>query len=241
MHTPRNVPPPQRARHGAQECSVAPCLHLCLCTRVCVRVCVTPTSNPHKKGSFDPSLHLCNPLLIPFSPPLAACPPHPCPPPFERFSHKALSCLGQLAHAHTHTHTFQTLQRWACELGQPPVYFSSSHRSRQLPLLFIVGGWMECMGGGGGGGGGGWSGDAGEGWPVWAAEAVETVATHREDKWMTLTFLHSQRAGQQPEPPPPPSPLHLSPPFPSPSFAPLCLSSSSGLAGAGMWPVKGSS
>ena len=152
------VPAPRRAHRRPRECTLIACLHL----RLCTSVSVTPTSNPYKKASFDLSLHLCNPLLILFSPPLAACPPHPCTPPCERFSHKALSCLGQLTH--THTHTLQALQRWACELGQPPVYFSSGHRSRQLPLLFIVGGWMERWG---------------VGWPVWAAEAVGTVATHR--------------------------------------------------------------
>lgn len=48
---------------------------------------------------------------------------------------------------------------------------------------------------------------------MWALEVGEVAATNREDKWMTLTFLCSQRAGQQPcfhsLTPPSDSPLHF--------------------------------
>lgn len=46
------------------------------------------------------------------------------------------------------THTSLSLQRWVCKLGQRCVYFSSGQCSRQLPLLFIVGGWIDGVCGG---------------------------------------------------------------------------------------------
>lgn len=88
-----------------------------------------------------------------------------------------------------HTLSALTLQRWVCELGQQCVYFSSGQCSRQLPLLFIVGGWMEF-----GGEVREKEEEAAQGWPVGTEYEAAAAATSKVDKWMTPTFP----SGQQP-------------------------------------------
>lgn len=239
----RNVRSHRRARAHCLE----PIFYMCGC--VC-RGRLTLTRKPYNKK--PPLIHpftFATPLLASFFLFLfSPLPSHPFTPPFEH----ANVCNTRLflvlvSFGYTHTHIYiLALQRWVCELGQRRVYFSSGQCSRQLPLLFIVGGWMER--------GGKWGRRGGKGVSVGAVGVAvgEAAATNR-GRQMDGSHLPERskaRSADMAYVPPPPTQISSSgSPLSSPAvllflfsrfllfllFLPLFLSSS-GLTGAGMWP-----